>query len=50
MNPIIWNNFTDKEILSWHENVIKSFNDYETEVWFKYIDRSINKQEKLIIQ
>ncbi len=49
INPLIWANFTDEEIMAWHGQVMSTLTPDQIMMWFKYIVPALNPFERSII-
>ena len=49
INPLIWANFTDEEIIGWHGQVMSTLTPDQIMMWFKYIVPALNPFERSII-
>lgn len=49
INAIIWNVFTDEEIMAWHGQVMSTLTPNQIMLWFKYIVPALNPMEQSII-
>jgi hemerythrin-like domain-containing protein len=49
INAIIWKEFTDEEIMSWHGQVMSTLTPEQIMLWFKYIVPALNPMEQSII-
>ena len=49
INPIIWANFTDDEIMAWHGQVMSILTPDQIMMWFKYIVPALNPFERSMI-
>ena len=49
INPLIWENFTDEEIMGWHEQVMSNLTPDQIMMWFKYIVSALNPFERGMI-
>ena len=49
MNPIIWDNFSDQEILGWQGAIMASLTPDQTMKWFKYIVPALSPIERSMI-
>ena len=49
MNPLIWANFTDEELLGIHGQIMASLSPEHSMLWFKYIVPSLNPTERSVI-
>ena len=49
MNPIIWNHFTDEELMGMHGAVMSKLAPGQIVLWFKYIVPALNPMERNII-
>ncbi len=49
MNPLIWNNFTDEELMGWHGQIMSTLSPDQIMMWFKYIVPSLNPFERSMI-
>ncbi|PNQ51339.1 hypothetical protein C1141_21335, partial [Vibrio agarivorans] len=49
INELLWKNFTDKELMQLHHDVMSSLTPEQVSIWFKYIVPSLNKSERLVI-
>jgi len=49
INELLWKNFTDKELMQLHHDVMSSLTPEQVSVWFKYIVPALNQSERLAI-
>lgn len=49
MNPIIWQNFTDEELMGWHGKIMSKLTPDQIIMWFKYIVPALNPFERTVI-
>lgn len=49
INPLIWANFSDEELLGFHGQVMASLTPYQIKTWFKFIVPALNSFERSII-
>lgn len=49
INPLIWANFTDEEIMAWHGQVMSTLTPDQIMLWFKYIVPALNPFERGMI-
>lgn len=49
INQIIWANFNDEEIMSWHGQIMSTLTPDQIMLWFKYIVPALNPMERQII-
>lgn len=49
INPLIWANFTDEEIMAWHGQVMSTLTPGQIMLWFKYIVPALNPFERGMI-
>lgn len=49
INPLIWANFTDEEIMAWHGQVMATLTPDQIMMWFRYIVPALNPFERSII-
>lgn len=49
VNCLIWENFTDEEIMSWHEKIMSTLTPNQISTWIKYIVPALNPFERTII-
>ena len=49
INELMWKNFTDKELMQLHHDVMSSLTPEQVSVWFKYIVPALNQSERLAI-
>ena len=49
MNPVIWANFTDEELMGWHGRIMSTLTPDQIMMWFKYIVPALNPFERSII-
>ena len=49
INPLIWANFTDEEIMAWHGQVMSTLTPDQIMLWFKYIVPALNPFERSMI-
>ena len=49
MNPLIWDNFTDEELMGWHGQIMSTLSPEQIMMWFKYIVPALNPFERSMI-
>jgi len=49
INPVIWENFTDEEIMGWHGKIMEILTPDQIVLWFKWIVPALNPFERTII-
>ena len=49
MNPLIWANFTDEELMGWHGQIMSTLTPDQVMMWFKYIIPALNPFERTMI-
>lgn len=49
MNPLIWNHFTDEELMGIHGKIMSKLAPEQIVLWFKYIVPALNPMERTII-
>lgn len=49
INPLIWANFTDEEIMAWHGQIMSTLTPDQIMLWFKYIVPALNPFERGMI-
>lgn len=49
LNKVVWENFTDEEIMAWHGRIMQSLKPEEIILWFKFIIPGVSPVEQEII-
>ena len=49
INPLIWANFTDEEVMAWHGQIMSTLTPDQIMLWFKYIVPALNPFERTMI-
>lgn len=49
MNTLIWDNFTDEELMGWQGQIMSTLTPDQIMMWFKYIVPALNPFERSII-